>query len=183
MARPFSSSLIPRVQFAFIRRTRPCSSCCKTRSTDATISVSLQLYAPSKDPYLSSATMEQVSALMTTLIMTVFAQPELQRSVQISTHFARSILPTRLPTTSVTKGSAFVRYFHLAITPRCYRLGSSQGWWGIELHRLLDKRRLASRRKDPRVIAGEARFLASPFALTDNAPRPSFYFPISPLVA
>ena len=87
--------------------------------------VSLQLYAPSKDPYLSSATMEQVSALMTTLIMTVFAQPELQRSVQISTHFARSILPTRIPTTAlVTKGSAFVRYF---------TSGNYAWWYGPDL--------------------------------------------------
>src|SRR5205823_14012409 len=77
------------------------------------------------------------------------------------------------------KGVGFRSVFSLGEYVQVWTsLGVSDEWWGIELHRLLDRGRLKAQRNDPRIIAGTTRFLAAPLALSDDSPRPSFYFPL-----
>jgi hypothetical protein len=86
----------------------------------------------------------------------------------------------KLPDESIgNKGVGFRAVFSLGEYVQVWtRAGASPAWWGIELHRLLDRRRLEARRNDARFTAGSMRFLETPLALTDDTPRPSFYFPL-----
>ncbi|WP_437915097.1 hypothetical protein WME73_06390 [Sorangium sp. So ce302] len=76
------------------------------------------------------------------------------------------------------KGVGFRSVFALADRVQVWTR-ADDGFWGLELHRLLDAERLAARRiEDRRVRDGEVRFLEAPLQLDDGARWPSFYFPI-----
>jgi hypothetical protein len=76
------------------------------------------------------------------------------------------------------KGVGFRSVFALADRVQVWTR-AADGFWGIELHRLLDVERVAIRRvEDPRVRDGEARFLERPLELEPGARWPSFYFPV-----